>query len=194
MSTAAAPRGLAPELRQLLLGLARESLAARLRGAGRPRSTSDDPALDEPRGAFVTLRRRSDGDLRGCVGIVEPRLPLREAVPDAAEAAAFRDRRFSPVQAHELDALSVQVSVLGPLQPAAPEEVEVGVHGLVVRRGAQAGLLLPQVAVEQGWDREAFLSHTCRKAGLDIASWRSASCSVYVFTAECFGEDDATSR
>lgn len=194
MSAPAPHDSLAAELRQALLALAREAIVARLRGGARPRCASDHPSLDEPRGAFVTLRRRSDGDLRGCVGIVEPRLPLREAVRDAAEAAAFSDRRFPPVEAHELPAITLQVSVLGPLRPATPDEVQVGVHGVVVRRGDRTGLLLPQVAVEQGWDRDTFLSYTCRKAGLDVASWRTPAAALFVFTTECFGEDDATSR
>jgi AmmeMemoRadiSam system protein A len=146
------------------------------------------PELQRHRGAFVTLERRRDGALRGCVGIPEPVYPLADAVARAAVGAAFRDPRFSPVTRGELPGLSVHVSVLSPLLPIASEEVTVGVHGLAVRRAGRSGLLLPQVAVSEGWDRETFLAHTCLKAGLAGDAWRARDCELLAFTAIVFGE------
>ena len=118
-------------------------------------------------GAFVTLKR--DGQLRGCIGTLECRLSLAGEIARLAVCAAREDPRFDPVQPQELDELDIEVSVLGPLQLIDPRDAsafEIGRHGLVVEQGPRRGLLLPQVAVEWGWDREQFLSQTCRKAGL----------------------------
>lgn len=104
-----------------------------------------------------------------------------------ALAAAFQDPRFSPVTRDEWDDLELEISVLSPLTKLDdPEKVRVGVHGLYLRKGSQGGLLLPQVAVEQGWDRETFLGQTCRKAGLPPEAWRDPDTDIYVFTAEVF--------
>src|SRR6185503_16106920 len=129
------------------------------------------------------LKRRSDGSLRGCVGIPQPIHPLVSAVARAAVGAAFHDPRFPPVVLRELAGLTVHVSVLSPLHPITPDAVVVGVHGLVVRRGGLSGLLLPQVPVAEGWDRETFLAHTCLKAGLPADAWRAPDCELLAFTA-----------
>jgi AmmeMemoRadiSam system protein A len=166
--------------------MARHAIAERL---GRP-----GPALpaslpmDERRGVFVTLRRRADNDLRGCVGIVEPEFALREAVRRAAISAALEDARFPPVTLVELPSLTVRVSVLGSLAPSAPEGVEVGRHGVVVRHDERRALLLPQVATEEGWDRKMLLRHLCRKAGLPADAWRHPECRLFVFEAEIYSE------
>jgi AmmeMemoRadiSam system protein A len=177
--------------RLALLGLARWAIARRLDPREPARPVAEGPELAEPRGAFVTLRRRSDGELRGCVGVVEPRLPLHEAVVDAAVGAAFRDHRFGPVSPTELEGLRVEVSVLGALAPTAAEAVEPGVHGVLLRLGDRSGLLLPQVAVEHGWDRDTLLEWACRKAGVPPGAWRDPRCGLFVFTAERFEEDEA---
>jgi AmmeMemoRadiSam system protein A len=177
--------------RRALLGIARSSIAARLGGkpADRPPSTG---LLAEPRGAFVTLRRREDGDLRGCVGRMVSDDPLAQTVAEMAAAAATQDNRFEPVVSGELPFLSIEISVLGPMRPIRPEEVEVGVHGLMLRCGARRGVLLPQVPAEHGWDRETFLAHTCLKAGLPPDAWRRPDCELLAFTATVFGEGDRT--
>jgi AmmeMemoRadiSam system protein A len=172
-----------------LTALARQAIAERL---GVPPQLS--PAvphraeLDDPRGVFVTLRQRADDDLRGCVGIVEPHFPLRAAVRRAAVSAAFGDPRFPPVTLGELDALAIDVSVLGPLSPSAPEAVEIGRHGVVVRHGERTALLLPQVATELGWDRETLLQQLCRKAGLPGDAWRHPECRLFVFETDTYSE------
>ncbi|MBI3932456.1 MAG: AmmeMemoRadiSam system protein A [Acidobacteria bacterium] len=183
-----APPELSLESRRILLALARRAIEARL--ARRPPPVEDlPPDLREPCGAFVTLKRRRDGDLRGCVGYVEPHFPLAESVARAAVAAATADGRFDPVTAGELAGLSLDVSVLGPVRPIAPEDIRVGVHGLMIRCRGHGGLLLPQVPVEHGWDRVAFLEHTCRKAGLPSGTWEDPDAELYGFTATVFGED-----
>jgi AmmeMemoRadiSam system protein A len=172
--------------RPSLAALARQAIAERLGDAARESAAA--PVTEEMRGVFVTLRFRRDGDLRGCVGIVEPRFPLAEAVRRAALSAAFEDPRFAAVTRDELAALTVAVSVLGPLVASAPEGVEVGRHGVVVRHEGRTALLLPQVASEQGWDRETLLHRLCRKAGLARDAWRHPECRLFVFETETHGE------
>jgi AmmeMemoRadiSam system protein A len=128
------------------------------------------------------------GQLRGCVGFVQPTRGLYHTVIEAALSAAFHDPRFLPVSEEEAPGLQVEVSVLSPLKPIAPEEVVVGRHGLVVSRGLYRGLLLPQVAVEQEWDVATFLEQTCLKAGLPADAWKHGA-TLQAFTAEVFGED-----
>jgi len=171
---------------KFLPAIARQAIAERL---GRRDPAPVAPPLEEHRGVFVTLRRRADNELRGCVGIVEPRFPLGDAVRRAAVSAALEDSRFAPVTLVELPSLSVHVSVLGPLAPCASDGVEVGRHGVVVRHVERSALLLPQVAPENGWDRETLLRQLCRKAGLRPDAWRDPECLLFVFEAEIYGED-----
>ncbi len=151
-------------------------------------------AFRAPRGVFVTLKHHPSGDLRGCIGYPLPVLPLPRALLRATVAASREDPRFPPVRPGELDRLVVEVSALTvpePL-PGPPErrasEVVVGRHGLVVEEGGEQGLLLPQVAPEQGWSAREFLEGTCEKAGLDRDAWRRPSATVLRFTARVFAE------
>ena len=169
-----------------LVALARQAIAERL-GAREPDPPS--PSLDELRGVFVTLRLRSSDELRGCVGVIEPRFALRDAVRRAAVLAAFEDSRFDPVTLAELPALAVHVSVLGPLAPSTLQEIDLGRHGVVVRYAERRALFLPQVATEQGWDRETLLRQVCRKAGLPPDAWRHPECRLFIFETETFTED-----
>lgn len=175
--------------RRFLLALARQSIASALEG--KP-PAADEKALDadlrRPAGTFVTLSTHR-GDLRGCIGSIEAREPLYRSVMSSAVSAATRDPRFPPVQASELETLELEISVMGPLETVTrPEEIEVGRDGLIITRGRFAGLLLPQVATDYGWDRETFLAHTCTKAGLPPDSWRAAEVRIQRFSAEVFGE------
>jgi AmmeMemoRadiSam system protein A len=139
-------------------------------------------------GVFVTLR--VGGHLRGCLGRLESDRGLQTDVIECAGDAATRDPRFPPIAAGDLDALSLEVSVLGPFEPcdpADPQAIVVGVHGLLVEHGRQRGLLLPQVAVEWGWSAQTFLCQTCVKAGLPADAWRREA-AVYRFTAQVFGD------
>ena len=177
--------------RRALLGIARASVARELgretaaEGAG-AREADSAEALRRCAGAFVTLRVA--GALRGCVGHLSPDTPLADVVARVAVAAARSDPRFPAVTAIELDHAAFEVSVVGPLTaPAVPAGIEIGRHGVVVDDGAHQGLLLPQVAVERGWDVPTLLAETCRKAGLPADAWQRGAC-VRVFEAEVFGE------
>ncbi len=139
-------------------------------------------------GAFVTLTTHPDDLLRGCIGHPYPDSPLIEAIVDSAVSACSRDPRFPPVRRDELNALIIEVTVLTPPEVIKakkssdlPKLVEVGRHGLIVRKGWYQGLLLPQVAVEQGWDAEEFLSQTCRKAGLPLTAWIDQDTHISTF-------------
>jgi AmmeMemoRadiSam system protein A len=171
--------------RQRLLQLARDAIGAHLSGLQAP-SVASSPATERRAGVFVSLHK---GDaLRGCIGHIEPDHPLSRSIPSAAVAAATTDPRFAPVTAEELSGLQIELSILGPLERiAGVAEIEVGRHGLLVESGWRRGLLLPQVAVEWGWDAEAFLSQTCHKAGLPPDAWKSAA-GVWRFEAEVFSE------
>jgi len=182
-------RELPPEAREALLAVARDALQAHYAGRT-PAPLPPLDALHRPASAFVTLRRRSDHELRGCVGFIDSGESLAEVVAEAAVAAAVRDGRFDLVTAEELPALHIEISVLTPLQPIDSDEVEVGRHGLVVQYAGKRGLLLPQVPVDRGWDRETFLSWTCRKAGLPPDTWRKPDCELLGFTALVFAEGE----
>jgi len=173
--------------KQELLRIARSTIEHKLKGRPMPLLESASSVLREKRGAFVTLHKR--GDLRGCIGYVVAYKPLRETVREMAEAAAFQDTRFSPVTADELEELDIEISVLSPLRKVADaEEIEVGKHGILIKKGYYQGLLLPQVAVEYGWDRTMFLRQTCRKAGLPPDAWKDPDAEIRIFSAEVFGE------
>jgi uncharacterized protein (TIGR00296 family) len=153
------------------------------------------PIFDEPRGAFVTLRRHPGGALRGCIGFPLPLLPLGEAIRDAAISAGTEDPRFPAVRAPELATVTFEVSVLTvpvSLRGARPDdllrEVRVGRDGLIVDGYGASGLLLPQVAPEQGWSSEELLEGTCEKAGLPPHAWRDPKVHVRRFEAEVFAE------
>ncbi len=184
----AANAELDPLERRSLLRAAREAIAARLAGR-RPELPEATGSLALTRGAFVTLRRTADAELRGCVGQMEAVEPLLETVAAMAVAAATRDSRFAPVSARELDSLRIEISVLSPLEPIRPDDVEVGRHGLLLHYGDRRGVLLPQVPAEHGWDREAFLAHTCEKAGVPADTWKRPDVELQGFTATVFGED-----
>ena len=180
---------LSQEQRHQLLRIARESIEAVLDGR---RADFDPTQFDEmlrrPAGCFVTLRAK-DHHLRGCIGSIQPVAPLWQSVSKSAINAAFRDPRFYPLQKHEWPEIELEISVMGPIEPVANvEEIMVGRDGLIVSRGRNAGLLLPQVATEYGWDREVFLNQTCVKAGLPPHSWRTEDCRIERFSAEVFGD------
>jgi AmmeMemoRadiSam system protein A len=172
------------EERVTLLNLAHESILSALEH----REVSLDPPsphFSEPRGAFTTLYLHRQ--LRGCVGYVLPVISLYRTVAETARAAAFEDTRFHPVTLAEASSLEVSLSILSPLKTITPEEVEIGIHGLVVSYGGRRGLLLPQVPLEHGWDRLTFIEQTCQKAGLPRDAWKSGA-TLEAFTAEVFGD------
>ncbi len=180
---------LSDDARKECLFLARRTLHAHIRGQSHGTAfTPTQPELLEPRGAFVTLK--AGGQLRGCIGHILASRPLWQTIEQCTMASATEDPRFPPVQPDELPDIEIEISVLSPLEPVTDvESIEVGRHGLLISRGFSRGLLLPQVAPEYGWNREEFLAHTCRKAGLPPDAWRSGA-RIERFTAEVFAEKD----
>lgn len=177
-----------PELRKELMRLARTSVRAAARGETVRMAKPEAAILAESGAAFVTLKK--NGQLRGCIGHVVARIPLYQCVEEVARAAAIRDPRFNPVTPAELDDLSYEISILTRPEPIRAEDVVVGRDGLIISRGGYSGLLLPQVPIEWNWDREEFLSHTCRKAGLPMDCWHDSDTRIEAFRAIVFGEDE----
>jgi uncharacterized protein (TIGR00296 family) len=183
--------------------LARSTVARAVQEGRRPSRASTGPAgpalpelFAEPRGVFVTLKEHPGGGLRGCIGYPVPVYPLGAAIVQVAAAAALEDPRFPPLTPAELEQVTVEVSILTvpevittPDPAGRAAEVVVGRDGLIVDGDGASGLLLPQVATEQGWDATRFLSETCRKAGLRPDAWRSARVSLRRFRAEIFREE-----
>lgn len=173
--------------RNILLRTARETITARLENR-KPEFEEPSQSLLEARALFVTLRR--NGKLRGCIGTLEATSPLFEAVKDLSISSAFNDPRFPPLNPEEINALTIELSVLSPLEEVDMlDTIEVGKHGLYVKKGARTGVLLPQVPIEQGWNRTQFLQNTCRKAGLAEDAWQNGDAVFYTFTAEIFGDE-----
>ena len=180
-----APPAYTPEERQFLIDVARKAIEAKLNG-GEYRAEPLTPNVGEPRAVFVTLH--INGQLRGCVGQVFATESLVDAVAHSAVSAAINDPRFLPVSTMEFPLVQIEISVLSPMKPIRPREIEPGVHGLLVSGMGRRGLLLPQVATEFGWGAEMFLEQTCRKAGLPADAWKQPGTEILGFTAEKFGE------
>src|SRR5450631_2355261 len=178
------PQEFSSEERALLLKLAHDAIASAIER----REISLAPAsphLAEPRGVFTTLYYR--GNLRGCIGQVFPLAPLYRTVVETARGAAFGDPRFAPLTNEELPEVGVSLSILSQLESIRPEEIEIGRHGLLITLGSRRGLLLPQVPIEQEWDRITFLGQSCIKAGLPPNAWQTGA-EIAAFTAEVFGD------
>jgi len=177
--------GLTTEEKHSLRQIAQATIEARLKGERFQRGDILTETLKEKRGAFVSLH--SHGQLRGCIGHIQPNRPLHQIIEEMALAAAFEDPRFSPLTLKELQDLELEISVLTPLQRIRDvQEIEVGKHGLYIKKGFCSGLLLPQVATEYKWDRVAFLEETCRKAGLPRNAWKEKDAEIYLFSADIF--------
>ena len=180
--------GLSDEDKKLLLEIARTTIEKRVKGESAPEFNVTSAILNEHRGAFVTINKH--GQLRGCIGYIEPVKPLFLTVREMAESAALNDPRFSPVTESELKNIEIEISALTPLKRIDDvDEIEVGVHGIYIKRGYYSGLLLPQVATEYGWDRPTFLEHTCMKAGLPTDAWQEKDIEIYIFSADIFKEE-----
>ena len=178
------PHEFSQEERILLLKLAHEAIASAL-DCREVAQDSASPHLAEPRGAFTTLYY--GGNLRGCVGYIEPVASLYRTVMETARAAAFDDSRFWPVTPCELPGLQVSLSILSRPQSISPDQIEIGRHGLVISQYGHRGLLLPQVPIEHNWDPTTFLEQTCRKAGLPMDAWKKGAI-LEAFTAEVFAD------
>jgi AmmeMemoRadiSam system protein A len=173
--------------RAFLLQLARDTINTRLQNRVPGNYEPVSQKVKEQCGAFVTIHK--GGMLRGCIGLVQGTKPLYRCVREMAIAAAFDDPRFPPLGRDEFSEIDIEISVMSPLRRIKDvQEIEVGKHGILMKRGFQQGLLLPQVATEQGWGRETFLEHTCYKAGMRGDCWKSSETEIYIFSAEVFGE------
>jgi len=177
------------EEQRWLLDLARSTIAARLSDRPLPDPQPAPGRLTDRRGAFVTLT--VNGRLRGCIGHVTGTEALWRSVRSNAVNAAFHDPRFPPVDAGELSEITVEVSALTPLVTIeGPDDIVIGRDGLIIERGPNRGLLLPQVATRYGWSPAEFLDQTCRKAGLAAGCWRSSDARIARFSAQVFAEPD----
>jgi hypothetical protein len=169
-----------------LLKIARESLETFIRTGKPPAFSSNGPNLETKRGVFVTLKK--DGELRGCMGHFENDTPLYEIVSRQTLISAVQDPRFPPVAPDELDSITIEISVLSAPEPVGSyEEIQVGRHGVIMRKNGRGATFLPQVAPEQGWTREEMLSQLSLKASLDQDAWKQGA-SFEIYTAQVFGE------
>ncbi len=179
---------LSKEEQKTLLELARKSIVARFTGKKLPKFKSPFQRLEEPRGAFVTLKK--DDKLRGCIGFVMGLKPLYQTVQEVAEASAFQDPRFSPLTEDELKDTVIEISVMTPPRKVSSiSRIKVKRDGLLVTRGDSQGLLLPQVARKNNWKRQTFLEHVCLKAGLEKDAWKSPDTEIMTFNAQVFSEN-----
>lgn len=169
-----------------LLNLARKAIHLHLEKKKPPKAEIKDEMLKEKRGAFVTLKVA--GELRGCIGYPLPYKPLHVTIIDVAICAATQDIRFQPLSLEELDRTKIEISVLSLPKPTKDiKEIEIGKHGIVISKGLNKGLLLPQVPVEWDWDVETYLRHGCLKAGLAENEWKKGA-HIEIFTAQVFSE------
>ncbi|MEJ5308065.1 MAG: AmmeMemoRadiSam system protein A [candidate division WOR-3 bacterium] len=172
-----------------LLKLARKTILKELKGENLILAEPESEELKRKSGCFVTLK--IDGDLRGCIGYIQPVMELYKAVSQMAIEAAFNDPRFYPLTLDEFERVKIEISVLTPLQKVEDlQEITVGKDGLLVKKGFRSGLLLPQVATEWGYDREQFLKQTCLKAGLYPDCYKEKDTQIYKFQAEIFSEEE----
>jgi AmmeMemoRadiSam system protein A len=170
--------------RQGLLRLARQVVVEAVSLGRLPGEIPNEGVFAERRGVFVTLRRQHR--LQGCIGVVEGDEPLGQSILRCAASAALQDPRFAPLRPEELGEVEIEISLLSPPASIDPAQIQIGYHGLLVSRGAQRGLLLPQVAIEHKLTREEFLDEVCRKAQLPRQSWRDPETQVLGFTCEVF--------
>ena len=170
--------------RQSLLHLARQAVVEIVLRGQILADIPVDGVFSQQLGVFVSLHVAKR--LRGCIGIVEPNAPLGDSIVRCASGAALHDPRFPAMRLDELDNLQIEISLLSPPLAIRPEQIEIGNHGLLISRGLQRGLLLPQVAVKHRLDAEQFLAETCRKAQLPSDAWRDPAVSLFGFTCEIF--------
>ena len=174
--------------KDLLLKLARETIMSHINGKPLPPLPKADGEFGEECGVFVTLHKGKR--LRGCIGNMIGRGPLVETIQEMAIKASTKDPRFPPTTPEELKNIHIEISVLSPMKKiTSVDEIIVGTHGIMMTKGWHRGVLLPQVATEQGWDRDTFLTHTCLKAGLPDNSWKDPETIIEIFSANVFGED-----
>ncbi|HNV36087.1 MAG TPA: AmmeMemoRadiSam system protein A [Rectinema sp.] len=177
---------ISPEDQKKLLNYARLTIHASLKGE----KEIDPPHLSTSLkcGAFVTVKK--NGSLRGCIGRIQGDANLPSTIKQMALAAAFEDPRFPPLHEEELPLIEIEITLLSPLYPISPEEIVIGKHGLLIYANGRSGILLPQVPIEFGWDKETFLEQLCWKAGLPSNIWKSPLARLYGFEGFVFSESE----
>ena len=173
------------EKKQLLFE-ARKHLEHKLKGSSKGSLPEKDLFLTKP-GIFVTLQKNKE--LRGCIGHIIGHEPLFESLYTLAEASAFEDPRFNSLEAHELKDITIEISLLS--EPETIEhwqDIEIGRHGIIIKKGYSQAVFLPQVAPEQGWDLETTLEHLCNKAGLHTQAYQEEGMEFRIFSATVFSE------
>jgi AmmeMemoRadiSam system protein A len=172
--------------KKFLLKLARDAITHYLNTGKHMKIKIDDSAMKEKRGAFVTIK--VNRNLRGCIGYPLPTDALSKTIIDAAIMAATKDYRFQPLTKEELSDTRIEISVLSlPQAIKKPSEIQIGKHGIIVTRGMNKGLLLPQVPLEWNWDLKTYLRHGCLKAGLEEDAWKKDA-EIQIFSAQVFSE------
>jgi len=175
--------------KKIMLSAAREVLSVCVRGEVVKMPESLSKLDSEPMGIFITLHNTIKGELRGCIGYLEGVKSLPDAIVEMTKAASTQDPRFDPVKEAELNDIVLEISLLSPLKKIdSSDAIEVGKHGLVISDGSKKGILLPQVATENDWDKITFLEHTCEKANLPRDAWKSEETEILIFSAEVFEE------
>jgi hypothetical protein len=181
----AMPQPLSAEHKQILLAFARNTIRQHLENGTTPLFRPDDPAFQEKRGAFVTLKKH--GELRGCIGNMLPELPLFQTVGKMALSAALHDPRFPMLSLSELKDVKIEISVLTPYQRTDVEKIRIGQDGVLLKRSGRSAVFLPQVAPEQGWTLNETLDNLCLKAGFSSECWKQGA-EIYTFQAIIFSE------
>lgn len=175
------------EMSNKLLRVARDAIDSCLTNTDSRPETIEDALLNQTAGCFVTIHK--DGQLRGCIGNFVSNQPLYLEVAQMAVAAATTDPRFYAMSPEEIGDYSLDISVLSALVKIDNiEQLEVGTHGIYLEKDYSRGVLLPQVATEQGWDRQTFIEQTCIKAGLAINAWQSPQTAISIFTAQVISD------
>ncbi len=181
---------LTTEAQRSLLTYARKAIQEHLTRGELTMSPPEEPELSEHRAVFVTLEM--DGKIRGCMGQPDADGPLHEAVAQMAMAAATEDPHFSALELSDLRYTELEISLLSPHAPIAPEDIEIGVHGLYIAAGPKRAIILPQVAYDQGWTVKRFLEELASRAGLKRRAWEDPKVSLRGFTAQVFRDTDLT--
>lgn len=180
---------LTPKEKAILLDIARQAIIACVRGEEGYIEPREENSLNVRSGCFVTVKQH--GQLRGCIGNFQSRLPLFKEVAEMACSSATRDPRFYPMKKADLERFTIEISVLSPLKKIDDiDQIVIGKHGIYLEKGYYRGVLLPQVAIEHKWDRETFLRQTCLKAGLTQDAWTAEDTEIYIFSAQIFGEEN----
>lgn len=181
---------LTEEEQKTLLKLSRDVLLSYIKNSPLPKieDYKITENLKQQYGVFVTLHKK--GDLRGCIGYIEGRCPVYQAVIDNTVNSSTCDPRFIPVQENELKDIDIEISVMTPLKKIkSTDEIVIGKHGLVIRKGGRSGLFLPQVPIEWNWNKQEYLMHLCQKASLPLDAWKEGA-ELYTFSAQVFGEKE----